>query len=50
MALALDALFACCRNSTKSPATDIVRHIVPATILSVLFVAAGVSFRTGWLY
>jgi len=25
-------------------------HIVPVTILSVLFVFAGVSFRTGWLY
>jgi len=25
-------------------------HIIPVTILSVLFVAVGVSFRTGWLY
>lgn len=25
-------------------------HIVPVTILSILFVVVGVSFRTGWLY
>jgi hypothetical protein len=25
-------------------------HIIPVTIFSVLFVVAGVSFRTGWLY
>lgn len=25
-------------------------HIVPVTLFSVLFVVAGVSFRTGWFY
>jgi hypothetical protein len=25
-------------------------HIVPVTLLSVLFVVVGVSFRTGWFY
>ncbi len=25
-------------------------HIIPVTIFSVLFVIAGVSFRTGWFY
>jgi putative copper export protein len=25
-------------------------HIIPVTILSILFVIVGVSFRTGWLY
>lgn len=25
-------------------------HIIPVTVLSVLFVFVGVSFRTGWLY
>lgn len=30
--------------------TDMAWHIVPVTILSILFVVAGVSFRTGWLY
>jgi putative copper export protein len=25
-------------------------HIVPVTVISILFVIAGVSFRTGWLY
>lgn len=25
-------------------------HIVPVTIISILFVVVGVSFRTGWLY
>jgi len=29
---------------------DMAWHIVPVTIFSVLFVIAGVSFRTGWLY
>lgn len=30
--------------------TDMAWHIIPVTIFSVLFVVAGVSFRTGWLY
>ena len=30
--------------------TAMAWHIVPVTIVSVLFVAAGVAFRTGWLY
>ena len=25
-------------------------HIVPVTVIAVLFVVVGVSFRTGWLY
>jgi hypothetical protein len=25
-------------------------HIVPVTVLSVLFVVVGISFRTGWLW
>ena len=25
-------------------------HIIPVTIFSILFVVAGVSFRTGWFY
>ena len=25
-------------------------HIIPVTVFSVLFVVAGVSFRTGWFY
>jgi len=25
-------------------------HILPVTLFSILFVVAGVSFRTGWLY
>ena len=29
--------------------TAMAWHIVPVTIVSVLFVAAGVAFRTGWL-
>ncbi len=35
-----------------SPATLKVMawHIVPVTVLSILFVVVGVSFRTGWLY
>lgn len=25
-------------------------HIIPVTLLSILFVVVGVSFRTGWMY
>lgn len=30
--------------------TTLAWHIVPVTIVSVLFVVVGVSFRTGWFY
>ena len=48
--LALDARFRVLRDFNADKLTDMGWHIVPVTVLSVLFVAAGVSFRTGWLY
>jgi hypothetical protein len=31
-------------------ARSLAWHVVPMTVVSVLFVIVGVSFRTGWLY
>ena len=50
VALALDARFRVLPKFDETRLTDMAWHIVPVTVLSVLFVAAGVSFRTGWLY
>jgi putative copper export protein len=50
VALALDARLRVLPNLDQRGLTDMAWHIVPVTVLSVLFVAAGVSFRTGWLY
>ncbi|GAB4358183.1 MAG: CopD family protein [Immundisolibacter sp.] len=49
-ALALDARFRVLPRLDESRLTDMAWHIVPVTVLSVLFVAAGVSLRAGWLY
>jgi putative copper export protein len=48
--LALDARFRVLPKFDETRLTDMAWHIVPVTILSVLFVAAGVSFRAGGLY
>jgi putative copper export protein len=48
--LALDARFRVLPKFDETKLTDMAWHIVPVTIVSILFVAAGVSFRTGWLY
>lgn len=48
VALALDARFRVLPKFDASRLTDMAWHIVPVTVLSVLFVAAGVSFRAGW--
>lgn len=37
-------------NLTPDKLVLMAWHIVPVTLMSVLFVFAGVSFRTGWLY
>jgi len=50
VALALDARFRVLPGLDPSRLTDMAWHIVPVTVLSVLFVVAGVSLRTGWLY
>jgi putative copper export protein len=48
VALALDARFRVLPKLDESRLIDMAWHIVPVTVLSVLFVAAGVSFRSGW--
>lgn len=47
---ALHARFRVIPNLTAGTLKLMAWHIVPVTIMSVLFVFAGVSVRTGWLY
>lgn len=47
---AVDARVRLIPNLRKENLTSMAWHIVPVTIVSVLFVAVGVAFRTGWLY
>ena len=47
---AMDAKFRVIPCLSDKNLTLMAWHIVPVTICSVLFVVAGVSFRTGWLY
>jgi len=47
---AADARLRLIPNLSRENLTAIAWHIVPVTIVSVLFVAVGVAFRTGWLY
>ena len=47
---ALDARLRLIPNLSKDNLTAMAWHIVPVTIVSVLFVVVGVAFRTGWLY
>jgi putative copper export protein len=48
VALALDARFRVLPKFDASRLTDLAWHVASVTVLSVLFVAAGVSFRAGW--
>ncbi len=50
LGLALDARFRVIPRLSEKSLVDMAWHIVPVTVFSVLFVFAGVSFRTGWLY
>ena len=47
---AIDARFRVIPNLSEKNLKVMAWHIVPVTIFSILFVFAGVSFRTGWLY
>lgn len=47
---ALDAKFRVLPNFHEGKLVDMAWHIIPVTIFSILFVVAGVSFRTGWFY
>jgi putative copper export protein len=48
--LALDARLRVIPRLSERNLVDLAWHIVPVTIVSVLFVVVGVSFRTGWFY
>ncbi len=47
---ALDARLRLIPKLSEKNLTALAWHIVPVTIVSVLFVVVGVSFRTGWFY
>lgn len=48
--LAVDARLRILPRLTDATLVALAWHIVPVTVLSVLFVVVGVAFRTGWLY
>lgn len=47
-AFALDARFRVIPTLSEKSLTTMAWHIIPVTVMSVLFVVVGVSFRTGW--
>jgi len=50
VAVALDARLRILPRLSERNLVALAWHIVPVTIVSVLFVVVGVSFRTGWFY
>ncbi|WP_211264637.1 CopD family protein [Gynuella sunshinyii] len=48
--LALDARFRVMPKLSEDNLGDMAWHIIAVTLLAILFVATGVSFRTGWLF
>lgn len=48
--LAIDARLRIIPNLSPQNLKTLAYHIIPVTLLSVLFVYVGISFRTGWLY
>ena len=50
LALAVDARFRVIPKLSTDNLWDMAWHIIAVTIMSILFVLVGVSFRTGWLY
>lgn len=49
-ALALDARLRIIPKLSQDNLVSLAFHIVPVTIISVLFVIVGASFKSGWLY
>ena len=47
---AVDARLRIIPNLTEDRLSSLAWHIIPVTIISVLFVIVGVAFRTGWLH
>lgn len=50
VAFALDARLRIIPRLSERNLGPLAWHIVPVTIVSVLFVVVGLSFRTGWFY
>jgi len=50
IAFAIDARLRLIPRLSEENLTSLAWHIVPVTIVSVLFVVVGVGFRTGWFY
>jgi putative copper export protein len=49
-AFAIDARLRLIPKLDASRLNSLAWHIVPVTVISVLFVVVGLSFRTGWLF
>lgn len=49
-AFAVDARLRIIPNLSENNLTSLAWHIVPVTVISIVFVMVGVAFRTGWLY
>ena len=49
VAFAIDARLRIIPNLTESRLRSLAWHIVPVTVISVLFVIVGLSLRAGWL-
>ena|SRR3990172_2468688 len=50
VAFAVDARIRIIPRLSEETLTSLAWHIIPVTVVSVLFVVVGVSFRTGWFY
>ena len=50
VAFALDARLRVIPNLNEGRLVSMAWHIIPVTLIAVLFVVVGVSFRTGWFY
>jgi putative copper export protein len=50
IALAADARLRIVPNLSADNLVALAWHVVPVTVIAVLFVVVGVSFRTGWIY
>ena len=50
LALAVDARLRIIPRLTEDRLISLAWHIIPVTVLSVLYVVVGVAFRTGFLY
>ena len=50
LCFAMSARFRVIPHLSEKNLTTMAWHIIPVTIISILFVITGVSFRTGWFY